>query len=72
MDRNAAVAAMTLADIATERGLHEIHRLWPHMQSRAGELGLHVPEASSMAFQSPRMDRKRVLAGEQPDPEAAD
>lgn len=72
MDRNAAVTAMTSADVATRHDLHETHRLWPHIQSRAVELGLNVPEAISPAFQSPRMDRKRVLVGEHPDPEAAD
>ena len=72
MDRDAAVTAMTLADVATGHDLHETHRLWPHIQSRVAELGLNVPEAISMAFQSPRMDRKREPAGEHPDPEAAD
>jgi hypothetical protein len=72
MDRNAAVTAMTLVDQAAGHDLHENHRLWPHIQSGAVELGLKVPEAISKAFQAPRMDRKREPVGEHPDPEVAD
>ena len=37
LDRNTAITAMILADTTAEPGLGEGHRLWPHMQSWAGE-----------------------------------
>ena len=40
LDRNTAVTAMILADLAGKADLHEGHRLWPHIQSWAEELGL--------------------------------
>ena len=45
LDRNTAITAMTLADTAAERDPAEGHRLWPHIQSWAGELGLIAPDA---------------------------
>jgi hypothetical protein len=70
LDRNSAITAMTLADIASERGLDERHRLWPFIQSWAAELSLTGPEAISQASQSgtPRQQPDREL--ERPDPEA--
>jgi len=49
LDHNTAITAMILADTAAERDLHERHRLWPHIQSWAGELGLTAPEAIARA-----------------------
>jgi len=73
LDRNRAVTAMTLADAAAEHDLHQRHRLWPHIQGWAGELGLSAPEAISMTFQSPcGINRQQDPAGQYPDPEAAD
>ena len=45
LDRNTAITAMILADTAAEEDLHEGHRLWPHIQSWAAELGLTGPDA---------------------------
>ena len=45
LDRNTAITAMILADTTAEHGLHEGHRLWPHIQGWAEELGLTAPEA---------------------------
>jgi hypothetical protein len=45
LDRNSAITAMVLADTAAEEDLHEGHRLWPHIQGWAEELGLTGPEA---------------------------
>jgi hypothetical protein len=53
LDANAAVTAMTLADIASREDLHEGHRLWPHIQGWAAELGLTGPEAVAAASQPP-------------------
>jgi hypothetical protein len=36
---------MTLADTTAEPGLAVGHRLWPHIQSWAAELGLTAPDA---------------------------
>jgi hypothetical protein len=40
MDRNSAVTAMVLADQAGVHDLNERHRLWPHIEGWAAELGL--------------------------------
>jgi hypothetical protein len=53
LDRNTAITAMTLAEAAAGTGLHEGHRLWPHIQGWAAELGLTGPEAVAAASQPP-------------------
>ena len=45
LDRNTAITAMTLADIAAEHDPHDKHPLWPAIESWAEELGLSAPEA---------------------------
>ncbi len=74
LDRNTAITAMTLADLTGEEDLREGHRLWPHVQSWAAELGLTAPEAVAAASQpSPggiRHDHEHV--GGQLNWEAAD
>jgi hypothetical protein len=73
VDRNSAITAMTLADTAAERDLHEGHRLWPHIQGWAGELGLTAPDAIARASQPPGdLNRQQEPASRQPDHEAAD
>src|SRR5271163_2390477 len=73
LDRNSAVTAMTLADTTAEPDLHEGHRLWPHIQSWAAELGLTAPDAIAQASQPPRgINRQQEQASRQPDREAAD
>jgi len=73
LDRNSAITAMILADTAAERDLHEGHRLWPHIQSWAGELGLTAPDAIAGVSQSPSdPSRQQEQASRQPDCEAAD
>ena len=73
LDRNTAITAMTLADTTTEPGLREGHRLWPHIQSWAQELGLTAPDAISRAAQPPGdINRQQEQASRQPDREAAD
>ena len=72
-DRNTAITAMTLAETAAERDLAEGHRLWPQVQSWAGELGLTAPDAIARASQPPSdPNRQHEPAGRQPDREAAD
>ena len=67
LDRNAAITAMILADLAGEQDLHEDHRLWPHIQGWAAELGLTVPEAVAAASQPPSdINRQHEQADRQP------
>ena len=73
LDRNSATTAMLLADIAGRGDLPEGHRLWPHIQGWAAELGLTGPDAIARASQPPRgPDPQQEHATGQPDPEAAD
>ena len=73
LDRNTAITAMILADIAAERDLREGHRLWPHIQGWAEELGLTAPDAIARASQPPGdINRQQEQASRQPDREAAD
>jgi hypothetical protein len=72
LDRNSAITAMVLADTTAEPGLHEGHRLWPHIQSWAGELGLTAPDAITRISQPPGDHREHEPASRQPDHEAAD
>ena len=73
LDRNAAITAMVLADTTTDPDLHEGHRLWPHIQSWAGELGLTAPDAITRISQPPGdINRQQDQASPQPGREAAD
>jgi hypothetical protein len=73
LDRNTAITAMVLADLVGEEHLDEEHRLWPHIQGWAEELGLTAPDAIARATQPPGdIDRREERAGGQPDLEAAD
>ena len=73
LDRNSAITAMVLADTTAEPDLHEGHRLWPHIQSWAAELGLTAPDAIAQASQLPGdINRQQEQASLPPDREAAD
>ena len=73
LDRNTAITAMTLADTAAEPDVHQGHRLWPHIQSWAGELGLTAPDAIARISQPPSdPNRQQEQASRQPGREAAD
>jgi hypothetical protein len=71
LDRNTAITAMTLADLAAEEDLHDGHRLWPHVRGWAGELGLTASDAVTRVTQPPASARRQHDrdAG-QADPEA--
>ena len=63
LDRNTAITAMVLADTTAEPDLREGHRLWPHIQSWAEELGLTAPDAIAQASQPPSdINRRRSTA----------
>ena len=54
LDRNSAITAMILADTAAQDDLREGHRLWPHIQGWAEELGLTGTDAIARVSQPPR------------------
>jgi hypothetical protein len=73
LDRNTAITAMTLADLAGDPDLGEGHRLWPAVQSWSAELGLSGSDAITRAAQpSSAFARLPEPPGRQPDWEAAD
>jgi hypothetical protein len=71
MDRNSAITAMVLADTAGSGDLQHGHRLWPHLQSWAAELGLTAPDALARTSQPPGTISTEKDAAEPADPEAA-
>jgi hypothetical protein len=84
LDRNSAITAMILADTVAQDDLHEGHRLWPHIQGWAEELGLTGTDAIAQISQPPRqlapqeeqhggqLAPQKERADGQPDLEAAD
>ena len=72
LDRNAAITAMTIAGAAADPDLHEGHRLWPHVQGWAEELGLTAPDAVARISQPPGDLNRQRQVSRQPDREAAD
>ena len=53
LDRNSAITAMVLAEISADERVREGHRLWPHIQGWAAELGLTGTEAIAAISQPP-------------------
>src|SRR5204863_6868739 len=53
LDRDTAITAMILADIAATGDIHPDHRLWPAVQSWSAEVGLTGPDAIERAAQPP-------------------
>jgi hypothetical protein len=79
LDRDTAITAMILADIAATGDIGPDHRLWPAVQSWSAEVGLTGPDAISQASQPPPAPRQPQPLGPQPgrlepdlDREAAD
>jgi hypothetical protein len=70
LDRNTAITAMTLADLAGEPDLGEGHRLWPAVQNWSAELGLSGSDAISRASQPGTLRHQHDRENERPDPEA--
>ena len=70
LDRNSAISAMVLADQAGAYDLNERHRLWPHIEGWAGELGLTGSDAVSRVSRPGAPGRHDDREGERPDPEA--
>jgi hypothetical protein len=70
MNRNTAITAMTLAEVAAPGDMHAGHRIWGHIQGWAAELGMTPLDALAQAATPPgRTDAgNSVLPA---DPEAA-
>jgi hypothetical protein len=63
MDRNSAITAMVLADVAGADDVHAEHRLWPHIESWAAELGLTAPNALARASEKDAVPEDPEAAG---------
>jgi len=73
LDRNTAITAMVVADLTAGQHLREGHRLWPHIQGWAEELGMTASEA--ITYLSPPagdINGQHEQPSRQPDREAAD
>jgi hypothetical protein len=70
LDRNSAITAMVLADQAGNDDLNERHRLWPHIEGWAAELGLTGHDAVNRISQPGAPGQHRSRERERPDPEA--
>ena len=64
LDRDTAITAMMLADIAATGDIQAGHRLWPAVQSWSAEVGLTGPDAIERAAQPPS-------TASQPEPEGS-
>lgn len=71
LDRNTAITAMTLADMAGPGDLHTRQRLWPHIENWAAELGLTGSDALNRAAQPPGSISAEKDPATPADPEAA-
>ncbi len=73
LDHNTAITAMILADTAADEQVREGHRLWPHIQGGAAELGFTGTDAVAAISQPPGdLNREHDQAGGRLEREAAD
>ena len=70
LNRNSAITAMTLADLAGEGELNERHRLWPFIESWAAEVGLTGSDAVDRVSRPGDRCQQHDRESERPDPEA--
>jgi hypothetical protein len=72
LDRNSAITAMVLADTTGPGGIDAGHRLWPHIQGWAGELGLTAPDVLALTRTTTNRNATATAKTAEPaDPEAA-
>jgi len=69
LDRNSAITAMTLADVAATDDVRAGHRLWPHIEGWAAELGLTAPDA--LAWVGRVSSEKEAVVPEDPEADGA-
>ena len=70
LDRNSAITAMVLADQAGVYELNERHRLWPHIEGWAAELGLTGSDAVNRVSRPSAAGQQHDRESEPPDLEA--
>ena len=73
LDRNSAITAMVIADASGPGGMNRGHRLWPHIEGWAAELGLTAPTAlAAIAAEPPQgaISAGKGTMAERADPEA--
>jgi hypothetical protein len=73
LDRNSAITAMVIADASGTGGLDQGHRLWPHIEGWAAELGMTAPTAlAAVAAEPPSraISAAKDASAELADPEA--
>jgi hypothetical protein len=71
MDRNDAITAMTLAEVAATDEVNPGHRLWLHIEGWSAELSLKAPDALTWISQPPGHVSSEREATVPEDPEAA-
>jgi hypothetical protein len=71
MSQDTAITAMLLADAVAATGAHPGHRLWPHIEAWAGDLGLTAPDAVAWAAQPPGQTRGNNTATGPSGPQAS-
>ena len=67
LDRNSAITAMILADQAGVHDLNERHRLWPHIEGWAAELGLTGSDAVNRVSRPSAVGQQHDRESEPPD-----
>jgi hypothetical protein len=70
LDRYSAITAIVIAEVAAD-GPDPGDRIWPHVQSWAGELDLTAPQTIALASQPPETGTGKEPAVGPPDREAA-
>lgn len=70
LDRDSAITAMVLADIAGSGTRQPGDRLWPHIEGWAAELGLTAPGALALVSQAAEQASGGKHGGPQADPQA--
>ena len=70
LDRNSAITAMTIAELAGERDPNERDRLWPFIENCAAEFGLTGSDAVDRVSRPGAPGQRHDREGERPDPEA--
>ena len=71
LDRNSAVTAMILADVAGSGTWYPGDRSWPHIEGWAAELGLTAPDALARISQPPGHAGSEKHGDIEAEPEAA-
>ena len=71
IDRNTAITAMVLTNVVGTDDVHAGHRLWPHIEGWAAELGLTGHDALPWASEPPGQVSSEKDAVVPEEPEAA-